>query len=186
MKSHQSAEVLTLGAVVLLLLLPLGGIGAYVFHKHQWAQSRLEELEPRYARMVGLDAQRAEIAEVLAQVHAARGKYVYPAEQDATQAGNAAQQKVRDLLNAAGLQISSSQVLPSKPDKGYERIPITVRAEGDWLAVQSALAVLSSQVPVIIVDEFEVQIVGGLGNTSPKVQPRLAVYFSFSALKEKS
>jgi general secretion pathway protein M len=185
MKSKPSAEMLAMGVVALVLLLPLGGIGLYTFQKHQWAQARLQELEPRYARMVGLDAQRTEVAEVLAQARGLRGKYAYPADQDATQAGNAAQQKLRDLLSGAGLQISSSQVLPLKAGKGYDRIPITVRAEGEWLAVQSALAVLSTQTPVVVLDDFDIQLVGGLGNTNPKFQPKLAVNFSFSALKEK-
>lgn len=185
MKSQQSAEMLAMGLVALVLLLPLGGIGLYIFQKHQWAQARLQELEPRYARMVGLGAQRTEVAEVLAQARGLRGKYAYPADQDSTQAGNAAQQKLRDILSSAGLQLSSSQVLPLKAGKGYDRIPLTVRAEGEWLAVQSALAVLSTQTPVVVLEDFDIQLLGGLGNNNPKLQPKLAVNFSFSALKEK-
>lgn len=186
MRSYRSAELFTLVVAALMLLAPLAGGAVYVFQKHQWAQARLEELVPRYSRLTGLHAQRAEISEVLAQARAVRTKYVYPADQDSAQAGNAAQQKVRDVLTNAGLQISSSQVLPLKAGKGFDRLPISVRAEGEWLAVQSALAVISVQTPILVVDEFEVQVVGGLGNVNPKVQPRLAVQFSFSALKEKS
>ncbi|CAN7224015.1 type II secretion system protein GspM [Acidovorax sp. LjRoot129] len=184
MKSQKSAEILAFACIALVILATVGAAGAYVLHKHQWAEGRLQELEPRYSRLLGLDAQREDIAAALVKARAARLKYVYPASQEATQAGNAAQQQIRDVLTSAGLQISSSQVLPLKPGKGYDRIPITVRAEGEWLAVQSALAVLSSQAPIIVIDEFEVQIIGGLGNTIPKFHPKLAVNFAFSALKE--
>ncbi|CAN7232436.1 MULTISPECIES: type II secretion system protein GspM [unclassified Acidovorax] len=184
MKSQKSAEMLALACVALLVLTILGAAGTYIFRKHQWAQDRLNELEPRYSRLLGLDAQRQEIEAALTTARTARAKYVYPASQEATQAGNAAQQQIRDVLTSAGLQISSSQVLPPKTGKGYDRIPITVRAEGEWLSVQSALSVLASQAPIVVIDEFEVQIIGGLGNTIPKFHPKLAVYFAFSALKE--
>lgn len=185
MQNHKTREVAALAVVFALLLAPLAAAGVYVFQKHQWAQARLAELEPRYARLLGLNEQRADITAVLAQAKDARARYVYPTSQDATVAGNAAQQRVREILTTAGLQISSSQVLPPKAVKGYERIPITVRAEGEWLAVQSALAVFSTQLPLIVIDEFEVQVLGGLGNTPPKFQPKLAVSFGFSVLREQ-
>ena len=91
----------------------LAGVGIFTYQKHQWAQSRLDELEPRYARLKGLMASTAEIEQVKSQAQATIARYVYPAEQDASQVGNAAQQRVRDLFTAAGLQIVSSQVLPA-------------------------------------------------------------------------
>lgn len=185
-KSYKSKEVLVLVGVFVVLMLPLLAGGFYVFNKHQWAQARLSELEPRYARLLGLLEQRTEISAALAQAKDAQVRYVYPATQDAAVAGNAAQQRVREILSTSGLQVSSSQVLPPKAVKGYDRIPITVRAEGEWLAVQSALAVFSTQLPVIVVDEFEVQLLGGLGNPGPKVQPRLAVNFVFSVLRDRT
>jgi general secretion pathway protein M len=185
MQNHKAREIAALAVVFSLLLAPVVAGGVYVFQKHQWAQARLAELEPRYARLLGLDEQRADISAALAQAKDARSRYVYPAAQEATVAGNAAQQRVREILSAAGLQISSSQVLPPKAVKGYERIPIAVRAEGEWLAVQSALAVFSTQLPLIVIDEFEVQVLGGLGNTPPKFQPKLAVSFVFSVLREQ-
>ncbi|MDH4416558.1 general secretion pathway protein GspM [Acidovorax sp. HMWF029] len=185
MQNHKAREIAALAVVFTLLLAPVVAGGIYVFQKHQWAQARLAELEPRYARLLGLDEQRSDISAALAQAKDARARYVYPATQETTVAGNAAQQRVREILSAAGLQISSSQVLPPKAVKGYERIPIAVRAEGEWLAVQSALAVFSTQLPLIVIDEFEVQVLGGLGNTPPKFQPKLAVSFVFSVLREQ-
>ena len=68
-------------------------------------------------------------------------------------------------------------------EKGFERIPLTVRADGDLLALQSALAVLSSQLPLILISDIDVQVVGGLHNVQPSVVPRLAVQFTFGILK---
>lgn len=170
---------------IFVCLLPFVMAGGYVMHKHQWAQVRLEELEPRYARLAGLKEQQADIGAALERALVMRAQYVYPAVADANQTGNMAQQRVRDILSAAGLQVVSSQVLPAKEEKGFDRIPLSVRAEGEWLAVQSALAVLGSQTPVILINELDIQIPGGLANLNTKVAPRLAATFNLSVLRER-
>jgi general secretion pathway protein M len=179
-------ESAVLAATVVALLVPLALGGYFVYDKHRWAEERLAEVEPRHARLLGLESQRAEIGTLLAAVEESRAKFVYPAAQDAAQSGNTAQQKVRDVLTGAGLQIISSQVLPAKAEKGYDRIPLSVRAEGEMLALQNALAVLSTQLPLIIVNELDIQVLGGLGNNNPAVAPRLGAQFSLSVLRERS
>lgn len=186
MKNLRSREIMVLAGTVIVLLLPFAWGGYFMAQKHQWAQSKLAELEPRYSRLLGLQAHRSEMASVLAQAQAARVRYVYPVSQDATQAGNAAQQRVRDIFSNAGLQVLSSQVLPPKVEKGFDRIPLTVHTEGEMLALQSALSVLSSQVPIIVINDLDVQLQGGLGNTNLKLAPRLSVQFSLSVLRERS
>ncbi len=184
MSSTKARRNLVLAGTVLVLLLPLALLGAYVVQKHEWAEQRLAELEPRYARLLGLEAQKAHIDAALLQVNALRAQYVYPSAQDAAQTGNAAQQRVRDIFNSAGLQILSSQALPAKTEKGFDRIPLSVRAEGDMLAVQSALAVLNSQSPAIIIDDLDIQLQGNLSNADGKTVPRLGANFSLSVLRE--
>ena len=169
-------------ATVLAFLLPLAWLGTYVMHKHQWAQNRLAEIEARDARLQGLDQQRAELQTALTQAQALRVQYVYPSDQDATQAGNAAQERIRNIFTSAGLQVISSQVLPAKEEKGFDRIPLTVRAEGELLALQSALAVLSSQMPIIVINEVEVQVRSAPSNA----EPYLATLFNLSVLRERS
>ncbi len=176
--------LLALPLIVVCLLL-VGGVW-YVLQKHSWAQNRLAQLEPRYARLLGLEAQHTDLQQALQRASALRTQYVYPAVQDEAQTGNQAQQKVRDIFSAAGLQIVSSQVLPAKEEKGFDRIPLVVRTEGELLAVQSALAVLGSQQPVIVINELEIQVPGGLGNLNLKFSPRLAAQFSLSVLRERS
>ena len=186
MNSLKARHNLVLAGTALVLLLPLVLLGGYVTQKHQWAEQRLAELEPRYARLLGLEAQKAHIDAALLQVSALRAQYVYPSTQDAAQTGNAAQQRVRDIFSSAGLQILSSQALPAKSEKGFDRIPLSVRAEGDMLAVQSALAVLTSQSPAIVIDDLDIQLQGNLTNADGKTAPRLGANFNFSVLREPS
>ena len=118
-------------ATALLVLLPLVVLGVYVAKKHMWAESMLSQMEPRFARLKGLDLQRDDIDKALARAVRTRSEYIYPAAQDAVQTGNAVQQKVRELLTTAGLTVVSSQVLPPKEDGGFDRISLAVRAEGE-------------------------------------------------------
>lgn len=183
MNMQKNRQLLALLVTLTLVITPLVALGVYIHGEHQNAQAQLDKMEPRHARLLGLSSQEQDIAALLEQVNKAGEQYIYPASQDAAQAGNAAQQRIREIFSAAGLQISSSQVLPSKVEKGFERIPLTVRADGDLLALQSALAVLSSQLPLILISDIDVQVVGGLHNVQPGVVPRLAVQFTFGILK---
>ena len=181
-------EWVILAATICVVVLPLMALGGYALQKYQRTQAGMAEMEPRYARLAGLDRQRDEIGQVLKRAVDIRAAYVYPAAQDAVQAGNAAQQKVRDLLTKAGLTIVSSQVLPAKEEKGFDRIPITVRAEGELLAVNTALSVLDEQLPVIFISSVEMgsQQPLTMGSTSPKMIPTITLQLNLSVLRERT
>ena len=179
-------EWLLLLSTLALVLAPLVLIGGYIANKHHWAQSKLSELEPRYARLKGLDMQREEIDQALERALRIRAEYVYPASQDVAQTGNAVQQKLRDLLTHAGLTVVSSQVLQAKEEKGFDRIPLTVRAEGELLAVDSALAVLVEQLPVMLLGDVEVRNQGNLQIMNEKIAPRLTLQLNLSVLRERT
>ncbi|WP_287805139.1 type II secretion system protein GspM [Diaphorobacter sp.] len=183
-------QALRRGAIVALtiaiVLLPLLWGGMYVWQKHTWVRDNLARIEPRHARLLGLEAQGSDLTGMLERAQAMRAQYVYPATQDDAQTGNLAQQKLRGIFASAGLQVISSQALPTKESKGFDRIPLSVRAEGDMLAVQSALAVLSSQQPAIFLNELNIQLVGGLNQANTRVTPKLAVQFNFSVLRERT
>ena len=166
--------------LLLLLALPLVVAGFYGWQKYQWAQDRMAELEPRYARLLGFESHRAELDLAETRVRAMLTQYAYPGSMEVTQAGNDAQQRVRGIFTQAGLDLVSSQVLPPKLEKQFDRIPLTVRLEGDLVALQSALVVLSGQSPAILVDGFSAQTVGVVKAEMPQ---RLAIQFDLSVLR---
>lgn len=172
------ALTLTLGTLLLVLV----GIVLFILQQHQMAQSQLADLEPRYARLLGLQASRTDLVRAETEASALLARYAYPSTQDVSQAGNDAQQRVRAVFSGAGLEIASSQVLPPKEDKFFDRIPLTVRMEGELVALQSALMVLSSQSPAIIVDGFTVQTIGFVKADIPQ---KLAVQFNMSVLRTR-
>lgn len=178
-------RTLSPGGVLLLLVLGVllaafAGAGYYIHDKHQMAARRMAEMEPRHARLQGLQSSVSALQQAQSEAQGMVAQYVYPAESDANQIGNAAQQRVRNLFTTAGLQIVSSQVLPAKAEKNYDRVPLAVRAEGDLLALQGALAGLSGQTPAIMVRGMNVQTVGSVRADAPQ---RLAVQFDLFVLR---
>lgn len=178
LKAHSDLLVLVL--TLLLLCAPLAAAAYFVYNKHQWAQQKLEELEPRHARLLGLQAQKQGLDQQLGQARGRLAQLAYPAEQDINQAGNDAQQRVRDVFTGAGLEVVSSQVLPPVTEKPFDRIPLTVRLEGELLGLQSALAVLSGLQPAVLVEGLSVQTIGLVKADTPQ---RLAIQFNLSALR---
>lgn len=166
-----------------LLALPFIAVGVYVHQKHQWAADRINALEPRYARLLGLEANRDGLAQAHARGQALIAQYVYPQEQDINQTGNDVQQRIRSILVAAGLDIASSQVLPAKEEKGFEHIPLSVRAEGEMVALQAALAGLAAEKPAILLDTVLVQGYGAPGKNGVQ---RLSVQLSLVVLRRPS
>ncbi|EZP58774.1 MULTISPECIES: type II secretion system protein GspM [Delftia] len=169
-----------------LLLLPLVLVGLWVYAKHQWAEEQLATLEPRYARLLGMQQQEAEIQQALERVADVKANHIYPGENDTTQTGNAIQQRLRTAMDRAGLSIVSSQVRPNPEEGPYERIDVIMSTEGEWPAIQLALMSLRDISPTVWLDDVEFNLQAGLQNANPKAAPRLSAQFTFSILRSKT
>lgn len=167
--------------VVVLVCAPFLVAGMYLHAKYQWANGRIAEIEPRYARLLGLLENKDALVQAATTAKAQLAQYMHPPDQDATQLANEVQQRIRGVLASSGLNIVSTQVLAVKEDKDFERIPLTVRAEGDLMAAQLALAALNEQTPAILVDGFVIQVIGG----PVKGVQKLGVQFNLVILRAR-
>lgn len=168
---------------VFALLLPFVGAGLYVWALHQRVQTQLTDLAPRYARLAGLLERQVDLKALGVQANQQLVRLAYPDNQDVTQAGNDAQQRIRSLFAESKLDIISIQVLPSKEEAKFDRIPINLRVEGDLAGIQDALMKLSSQSPLVLVDSMAMQTIGAV---KPASVQRLGGQFSFSVLRVRS
>jgi general secretion pathway protein M len=183
MKRALTRQGLLVAAILAALLLPLALAGGYFYNKYLWAENKLAEIEPRHARLLGLEAGKPELGQALAQSEVLVSRYVYPASLDVSQAGNEAQQRIRTIATKAGLSIMSSQVLPPKVEGQFDRVPLTVRLEGELPALQTALVVLAGESPAI---NFETMLVQTIGAVKPEIPQRLNVQFNLFILRAKS
>jgi general secretion pathway protein M len=170
-----------------LWLLAFAAAAAYgawrVWTAHENARTQLESLEPRYARLVGLGAERERFGAALLRSRDALGRHAYPASRDASQAGNDAQQRAREIFTKAGLDVISIQLLPAKAADRFDRIPVTLRLEGELQALQAALAVLPTMAPTLFVAGFSVQ---GAGALQPDRPLRVVAQLDLFALRARS
>jgi general secretion pathway protein M len=182
--NRQAAKIATLQFLTaLLVLLPLIAAGVYIWHKHQWANSLLADIEPRHARLQGLGSLKPELEVALKQTQTALAKHVYSASLDATKAGNDAQQRIRKVFAESQLTIDSVQVLAAKDVENFQRIGVVLRVEGSLPNVHEALLRLGDQSPTILLDSVLIQNLGPLKPSSPQ---RLMGNFSFSVLRAKT
>lgn len=171
-------------AFLLLVLAPLAIGGAYVYQKHRYALGVLDDLQPRYARLLGLQqsadtlAQRAQLAQVALQ------QRLYPADADPGATANEALQRARALLEEAGLSIEVSQTAPVQ-DEGpaLQRIGLTFTAEGDMAAIVAGMQKLQAAQPVIGVLKTTIR---PAGLTPPSSNPKLKVQLQLAVWKPRS
>ena len=171
------------GTIVTLLMLPFGLAGVYVWHKHSWAQSKLEEIEPRYARLMGVKDLLPTFEKSTEQSGGIIAQNVYPASFDTSKAGNDAQQRIRSLFEASQLAIVSVQVLEPKEEEGFDRIRVALQAEGVLSNFQEAMLRLKGQNPTLIMEGFSFQ---STGQIRPASVQNLVATFDFSVLRSKS
>lgn len=161
-------------------LLVVGGAGYWavlgVLQVHRSAAQRIDTLEPRIARLMGLGEDRARLQEAAQQAARAVEQHVYPGTRDASQAGNDAQQRVRDLFSKAGLDVVSLQVLPARASGQFDRIPIAARVEGDLAALQATLAAAPSLSPSLFVEGFALQGANLTEGAAPRVVAELQLF----------
>lgn len=171
---------------LLLIALPFLLAGDYIAGWHGRTQADVEQLEVRHARLRGIVAQRGEIDIALKASQAARSANVYPADGDPVQTGNLVQQRLRDLLTQAGLQVRSSQVLTATQEHGLDRIGLSLGLDGDLASLHRALGVLAIQTPVVLVDELDIRVQGALNAQRATQAAPLTIRLRLSVLRERA
>jgi general secretion pathway protein M len=164
--------VLTMGLLLLLAIVA----GRYVVNSHLSALDVLDQIEPRHARFLGLRDTGVKIDEALKESRAVLLRLGYPADRDAAQVGNELQQMMRRAMQTAGVAVSSSQVLDPRSEAGFDRILVSLQAEGPLSGVQLALAALQAETPRVIFESVLLQATGRTGDDgSPVVNCRMTV-----------
>lgn len=171
------------GLTLLFVALPFIATGAYVGQKHMWAQARLSELEPRHARLQGIQAMRGELESAAQKAQTLVEKQAYAVAVDATKAGNDAQQRIRAIFTESQINVESLQVLEAKDAEQVQTISVVLRVEGTLPNMQKAFLRLRTQAPVILLESFSLQSTGAV---KPVSEQRLQGSFGFTVLRLRS
>lgn len=171
--------------VAAVLLLVLGG-AHFVWSHHQRMSQLLVDISARHARLQGILKSEANFRVVHQQARDLIGAHAYPSQQDVSQAGNDAQQRIQGAFAAQGLSVASIQVLTSQAEAaGFDLIPVQVQVDGDIDAINKALQALvvaPSPGPRIGMRGIQIQSVG-MVRAEEKV--RVSGRFQFFVLREQ-
>ena len=145
--------------------------------KYRQASATIAEIDPRQARMAGMLQNKELFAQSEQALTANLAEFVYPTADDASQTGNAALQRVRELASTRGLRVSSSQTAAPRDEKGFDRIGLSLRIEGDWPALAALLAELARQRPAIYINTLQLGVQrSGFAGEAPLVFAQLDLY----------
>jgi general secretion pathway protein M len=154
-KSHQRTAWicgLTLVLPLMLYLDVLLGLWAI----GQEYQSDIDRQHPRIARMQGLIEHEDELRESAGKVGGQVVNLVYPALDDQATVSATLQTEVRQILTAAGMSVSNSQVLRVREEEKFDYIGIKLTANGDVAALDAALTGLAAYMPLLLIESLDV------------------------------
>jgi len=93
------------------------------------------------------------------------------------------QKFIKSTISAAGGQLTSTQVLPSKQEEGFNKITLKVRMSGDVEILRSVLHEIESSSPIMIVTQLDIRPVRGKRNRKTrKIEPSNKLNINFQAI----
>jgi general secretion pathway protein M len=143
---------LTLAIPVLLYLYLLLGL----LNVRQGYQSEIERLEPRIARMQGLQGYEAQLRVSAERVAKRTARLAYPVTNDATTVATSLQSTLRQIVIDAGLSVTNSQVLPPREEGAFEYVGLKLTVSGDLDGLDQTLAAIAEYRPVLLVESLDV------------------------------
>lgn len=157
---HLSGKRHCLAAVALLLSTVFAGFGLLAWPligKYQFYQVNIEQLQERLQRLNGMLATRELLAARLQQLRqdGAIDAY-YLKESSPTLAATELQQKVKQIIEANGGSLASTQILPAIEEDIFSRVAIQVRLTGDTELLQKLVYTLESNPPLLFVNNLQV------------------------------
>jgi len=151
---HRRSAVFVLLTLLVPALLLLRGLFGLASVGAAYASER-SRIEPRLARLQGLLNEQAVLSERSDEAERLLRQLAYPADQDVTALAAALQADVRQLMDAAGMDVSNSQVLPARQEGLFERVIVKLTVSGTTEAFSTALAALSAQRPQLLIEELD-------------------------------
>lgn len=181
-KRRLSKEQLLQIITGLILLAGLVVLASNVVQRHRFAQGILDDLTPRYERLLGIEASAKDMQGLTQSSLELLQAYAYPASREASQIGTDIQQKLRSAFAAQSMSIQSSQVLPEEEDGALMAVPVELRMEGNIQGLRNALASLAAQRPLIQMRSITLQKGRKMSVNTPI---SLAIQIKFFAWRER-
>jgi general secretion pathway protein M len=168
---------LVVAVVVFAVLLPLVTTGLAYYEEKNDLLFRLQ----RQQTIAGREAQVKEQLDLIKQQFLEQG-YFSTSSTEAL-ASAELQNIVKTAVADAGGQLTSTQGLPGKLSDGFFRVAVKVRMTGTTEALVGVLHTIESAVPVLLVDQLDINPVRGVRNRKTnKIDPSDQLNVSFEVI----
>ena len=143
------SALFSIGSTVVLVALVIGIAGSLLMARSQSAADQLQAVEPRFARLLGLQGERRRFEQALAQTTEILQEEAYAADLGSGRVGADMQQKLRAASESAGFTVVSSRIETVFTHDGFEEIPLSLRLEGTLQNLESMLQALPALRPAL-------------------------------------
>ena len=139
-----------------LLTLVLYAIGNFWLMRQEYTRE-IDNVTPRTARLLGFIQSEEQLAAAAHRIDQVLEEVAYFEGKDSAMTAASMQQKVREVMAAAGLSISGSQILPSKNVEGFEQLNLNITVEGNIDSLDEAIGNLRVQRPLVLIQAVNIK-----------------------------
>lgn len=175
---------LALGLLLLVLTLVSGFILVPLINQAIELTEEKNELLFRFQRYQKIIARKDDVLANFTKIKSDYQDHGYFNQQTTEALASADLQKaIKNAINSAGGQLTSTQVLPSKTEDQFTRIAVKVRMTGDIEVLRSVLHHIETSVPLYIIDQLDIRPERGRRNRKTRmIEPSNKLNVSFEAV----
>lgn len=175
---RRDSAMLTLSASLAILALLVVFAWLVLWNLHQANRRDIEDIEPRVARLLGLQQAAKTLAEQSRQADTLLVQLALPASLPTNQAATELMQRLRQIAEKSGLVMQGSQALPIVERGDHQLIPVSITAQGSIDGLVDLLANLQSVRPIIRIERLTVR---PLRQRRKDGSPEQVLYFQIQA-----
>lgn len=173
-QAHRYRHVLApLVTLVLLALCALALALPYVL-KYQDHQQDIQNFAPRIQRLLGLAGSGPALVEREQAYQQALDALAFPPDKEGEALHNELSTRLRQAVTGSGLTVTSLSPLPSKPQDGLDRYPVSLNVSGNLGQLQNFLATLH-QPPRLLVDSLTIRQGRATGDGAQNINVEITI-----------
>lgn len=168
----------TAGMLLLLLLACLIAFMVELHGRYQWATSELDDIEPRYARLKGIEGVGGDIVAAVADAEQWLQAFAYPSGEDRARIGTELQQRIRQVGDTHGIGFAGSQILPVREEADFAIVSVRGTMEGEVPAFLAFMSELKELRPPVLFEGLVMQAPrqGRSGESGARVNVQASMY----------
>ncbi len=153
--SYRAKAVLVIALMLMMAILMVLLSAAWSLRQEN--NERRAEIEPRIARLLGIQQQYEILEQANATATVQLAGLIYPATADATMTGTKMQQDVRTAIEKTGMTVIGSRVRAVKIAEGYDEVSLDLTIEGGMPSLEKALLEIPRLRPIVVIEETDIK-----------------------------